>query len=153
LPEFADLAREVPECNIVLDHSGGVLGAGTYAGRRSELFAAWKSSMMDVARLPNVTVKIGGLGMPHCGFGFEDRASQPSYEELATTWKPYVETCIELFGVQRCMFESNFPADRRSCSYASLWNAFKRISRNCSNEEKAALFSDTATRIYRLSGR
>lgn len=152
LPELVDLARATPECRIVLDHSGGVLGAGTYSGRRDELFRAWRGSMAQVAILPNVVVKVGGLGMPHCGFGFEDRLPQPAHEELATHWKPYVETCIELFGATRCMFESNFPADRRSCSYAELWNAFKFMTQNYSGDEKTALFSGTAARTYRLAG-
>jgi L-fuconolactonase len=151
LPELVDLARAVPRCVLVLDHSGGIVGAGTYAGRRDELFVEWRKSMKEVAELPNVVVKLGGLGMPHCGFGFDERIPKPASDELAANWKPYVETCIELFGPQRCMFESNFPADRQSCSYASLWNAFKVITIDYSAEEKDTLFADTAARVYRLS--
>jgi predicted TIM-barrel fold metal-dependent hydrolase len=97
-----------------------------------------------------VSVKLGGLGMHVFGFGF-DRAERPaSSAQLAVAWRPYVETCIEAFGVDRCMFESNFPVDKRSCSYAVLWNAFKRIAAGYSAQEKAALFADTAARFYRL---
>lgn len=151
LPELVDLARAVPECTIILNHSGGVLGAGTYAGRRDELFHSWRASMRAVSQLPNVFIKIGGLGMPHCGFGFEDRCEPPCYDELAKHWNPYVETCIELFGANRSMFESNFPADRRSCTYANLWNAFKKITADYSDDERAALFAGTAARVYRIT--
>jgi predicted TIM-barrel fold metal-dependent hydrolase len=69
---------------------------------------------------------------------------------LAEEWKPYLETCIEAFGADRGMFESNFPVDILSCSYATLWNAFKRVSAGYSDEERTALFSGTAIRVYRL---
>jgi predicted TIM-barrel fold metal-dependent hydrolase len=97
-----------------------------------------------------VHVKLGGMGMKICGFDFHKRAQPPSSEELAALWRPYVETCIAAFGVQRCMFESNFPVDKVSCSYALLWNAFKRLAKGASPAEKSALFRDTARRFYRL---
>ena len=71
-------------------------------------------------------------------------------EELAAAWRPYIEICIEAFGVDRCMFESNFPVDKVSCSYAVLWNAFKRLAAGCSQPEKAALFCHTARRFYQI---
>ena len=96
-------------------------------------------------------VKLGGLGMDFChlpSFLSEPRASS---EQLALEWRPYLETCIETFGVAGCMFESNFPADRGAGSYRVIWNAFKRIAAGASDDEKAALFSETAARAYRLS--
>jgi len=69
---------------------------------------------------------------------------------LAREWRPYIETCIEAFGVARCMFESNYPADRGAGSYRTLWNAFKRLTAGASRDEKAALFSGTAARVYRI---
>lgn len=150
LSDVTDLARAFPEQSIVLDHVGGPLGIGPYAGRREAIFAEWRRAIRDLAACPNVYVKLGGLGMKICGFEFHKRPQPPSSEELAAAWRPYVETCIEAFGPERCMFESNFPVDKASCSYALLWNAFKRLAAGASADEKAALFRGTAMRFYRL---
>jgi predicted TIM-barrel fold metal-dependent hydrolase len=111
---------------------------------------AWKKSMTELARRPNVSVKVGGLGMAMGWFDFYQRPSPPSSEALAQAFKPWVETCIDLFGVDRCMFESNFPVDKITSGYGVLWNAFKRLAAKASATEKKALFSGTATRIYKL---
>lgn len=150
LRDLADLAAAFPGQAIVLNHVGGPLGAGPYAGRRDGVFADWKAALAAVAAQPNVHVKLGGLGMKICGFGFHERDTAPSSQDLAEAWRPYVETAIDLFGPERSMFESNFPVDKESCGYANLWNAFKRIAAGASAAEKAALFHDTATRFYRL---
>jgi predicted TIM-barrel fold metal-dependent hydrolase len=98
-----------------------------------------------------VNVKLGGLAMAFCNFpSFLAEPRAPS-QQLAEEWRPYVETCIEAFGPERCMFESNFPVDMGSCSYATLWNAFKRIAAGYSADEKTALFSGTASKVYRLA--
>ncbi len=153
IPELADLAGTFPDITVVLDHIGAPLGIGVYAGRRDEVFAAWRRNMAELAKRPNVAVKLGGLGMHLFGFDLDPahRAAPASSEELARLWRPYLETCIELFGAGRCMFESNFPVDKRVASYLVLWNAFKRIAAGCSAAEKAALFCDTARRVYRLA--
>ena len=148
--ELTDLARTFPDTKIVLDHCGGPAGTGQYAGRREEIFASWKASISEVARCPNVVVKLGGLAMCLFGYDFHQRAAPPSSEELATAWRPYMETCIEAFGPQRAMFESNFPPDKGQCSYQVIFNAFKRIAASCSETEKNALFSKTAAEVYRL---
>jgi len=145
-----DLARAFPDQPIVVDHVGGPIGIGPYADRREEIFPGWRDAIRALAACPNVCVKLGGLGMSVCGFGFQKRERPPSSEELATAWRPYMETCIEAFGADRCMFESNFPVDKVSCSYVVLWNAFKRLASGASAAEKAALFHDTAARFYRL---
>lgn len=150
LPEVIELARAFPETRLVLDHVGGPLGIGPYAGRRDEIFAQWSTDIRALAACPNVFVKLGGLGMPICGFEFHKRKSPAGAEELATAWKPYLETCIEAFGSARSMFESNFPVDRASCSYRTLWNAFKIVAKGASEHEKALLFHDTAADFYRL---
>lgn len=150
IPELTALARAVPEARIVLDHVGGPLGIGVYAGKRAEVFAAWQPTIRELARCPNLVVKLGGLGMRINGFGFEEGADPPSSEALAAAWKPYMETCIEAFGAERCMFESNFPVDKGSYGYAVCWNTFKRLAASASPAEKTALFSGTATRFYRL---
>jgi predicted TIM-barrel fold metal-dependent hydrolase len=148
--ELVDLARAFPDTRIVLDHCGGPAGIGSYANRREEIFSGWKASILEVARCPNVTVKLGGLGMRLLGFDFHERPMPPSSEELAAAWRPYVETCIEAFGPARAMFESNFPPDKGQCSYQVIFNAFKRVAAPYSETEKTALFSKTAIDFYRL---
>ena len=150
LGELVDLARAFPATPIVLDHVGGPIGIGPYAGKRDEVFAEWKKSIEELARCPNVSVKLGGLGMRLFGFDVAAKAMPPSSEQLAALWRPYIETCIAAFGPNRAMFESNFPVDKGSGSYHVFWNAFKRIAAGCSDAEKSALFSGTARRFYRL---
>lgn len=150
IPEVADLADAFPDIPLVLDHVGGPHGIGPYAGRREEVFAGWKADIEALAKRPNVVCKLGGLGMPVCGFEFHKREVPPTSEELAQAWRPYVETCIAAFGPARCMFESNFPVDRPSCDYRTLWNAFKRLAAGASDDEKALLFRDVAMKTYRL---
>jgi L-fuconolactonase len=133
-----------------LDHIGAPLAIGVYAGKRDEVFANWRKNIHELATCPNAYVKLGGVGMHVFAFHFEDREVPPSSVDLADVWRPYVETCIEAFGPERCMFESNFPVDKRSCSYPVLWNAFKRLAQGYSASEKAALFSKTARKVYRL---
>jgi predicted TIM-barrel fold metal-dependent hydrolase len=152
LPLVLALARAVPELTIVLDHVGGPLGVGPFAGRRGEVFAEWKRDLLALAACPNLVVKLGGLAMEVGGFGFDLAERPPGSAMLAEAWRPYIETCIEAFGPQRCMFESNFPVDKGMCSYAVLWNAFKRLAAGAGAAERAALFSGTAARIYRLDG-
>jgi L-fuconolactonase len=148
--ELEGLARAFPQTPIVLNHVGGPLHIGVYAGRQKEVFERWAPAIRALAQCPNVHVKLGGLGMRLGGFGFERQAEPPSAEALAAAWKPYIETCIEAFGPRRCMFESNFPVDKGSYSYPVFWNACKLLARGASASEKADLFSGTATRFYRL---
>ena len=150
LPDIIDLARAFPDQTIVLDHVGTPLGRGGYAGKLPERFGVWRDNIHELAKSPKVVVKLGGLAMAFCNFpSFLAEPRAPS-EQLAAEWGPYIETCIEAFGPERCMFESNFPVDMGACSYATLWNAFKRVAAGCSAAEKTALFSGTATQIYRL---
>jgi L-fuconolactonase len=150
LPELVDLARAHPEATIVLDHLGAPLGTGPYAGRRDEVLAAWRPPMAELAQLPNVYLKVGGIGMALYGMGFHRLPRPPGSAELAAAWGDLVRWCIDAFGPSRCMFESNFPVDRRSCSYVVLWNAFKRMASEYGAPDKAELFSGTARRAYRL---
>ena len=152
LTELADLARAFPATRIIVNHTGGPLGVGLYAGKRDEVFQRWRRGMSDLASCPNVVVKLGGLGMERSGFGWHERQKPPTSSELAQALRPYLEFCIEVFGAGRCMFESNFPVDKVSYSYTVLWNAFKRIAEHCSSSERAALLHDTAIRVYRLEG-
>ncbi len=150
LAEVADLARRHPDVPIVLDHLGGPLGIGPYTGRRDEVLEDWRAAMIDVAACPNVSLKLGGIGMSMFGLGFHRRDEPPSSDDLAAAWGEPIRWCIERFGVDRAMFESNFPVDRRSCSYTVLWNAFQKITAGASEEERRALFHDTAARFYRV---
>ncbi len=151
IAELADLARAFPETRIVLNHVGGPLGIGPYAGRREEGFAEWKALIQELAAFPNTFVKLGGLAMKISGFTFHENEMPPSSRDLETAWRPYIETSIEAFGPRRGMFESNFPVDKGMCSYPILWNAFKRIAAGASAEEKRLLFPNTALSVYRLS--
>jgi L-fuconolactonase len=151
LPDAIDLARAFPNTTIILNHVGGVLGVGPYSGRRQEILASWKKDIGELAKCPNVNVKLGGVGMTSFGFDFHERDLPPSSEELAAAWRQYIEPCIEAFGPNRCMFESNFPPDKQSGGYTELWNAFKRITSGASAAEKTALYSGTAARVYRLT--
>lgn len=148
LNELVDLARSFPNQLIVLDHFGGPLGIGPYQGKREEIFSAWKQDIVELAKCENVVAKIGGLVMPINGFGFHKRSKPATSDELVSATRDYYLYMMDQFGVDRCMFESNFPVDKASCSYHVLWNSFKKMTSGFSTSEKAALFHDTAVRVY-----
>lgn len=150
IDELTALARAFPETAIVLNHIGGPLAVGPYAGRREAEFDRWATSIRTLATCPNVSVKLGGLGMPFTNLGLHDGPEPPSSERLAAVSRPFFEHCIEVFGTARCMFESNFPVDKESFSYAVYWNACKRVTQGASESERADLFRRTAARFYRL---
>jgi len=150
LPELVELAHAFPDLPIILDHIGGPLGLGPYEGRRDEVFRAWSADIAALSEFPNVALKLGGVGSLRSGYDWHTREPGPASAELAEAMRPYFEFCIEKFGAGRCMFESNFPVDRVSYSYVSVWNAFKIVSRGYSETERAALFHDTAARVYRV---
>jgi len=150
LGDAIDLARACPSANIIVGHVGGPLGYGPYTGKRDEVFATWKAGVTELARCPNVVMKLGGMMMRLAAYDYGTRPAPPSSAELADYWRPYIEFCIERFGPTRCMFESNFPVEKMGIGYAALWNAFKRLAGRASAEEKLALFSTTARRAYRL---
>ncbi len=149
LSDIADLLKQFPDTNVILNHVGGPLGVPPHENRK-ETFEVWRRNVLALVPFTNMSVKLGGLGMVHCGWDFHFRDTPPSSEELAKEWRPYIETCIEAFGVNRCMMESNFPVDKQSCGYGVLWNALKRITSGASAAEKKALYHDTAARVYRL---
>jgi len=151
IPDVTALARAFPDTTIVLDHFGGPVGIGTYAGRAREVHAEWRGFISELAGCPNVVAKLGGINMEVNGFGWHERPRPPSSQELAEATRHYYDFTIEKFGADRCMFESNFPVDAVSCSYTVLWNSFKRLTAGCSASEKAKLFHDTAARVYRLA--
>ena len=148
MTELADFAKAVPDLTIILDHVGGLLRVGPYAN--DETIPAWRAGIAAVAECPNVVVKLGGLGMPQTGFGWHERDIPVGSEELADDMAPFMHYCIERFGPDRCMFESNFPVDKVSFSYNVMYNAFKRLSSGYSASERADMFHDVAARVYRV---
>ena len=150
LPDLLDAARAAPGTQIVIDHVGGPLGCGDWRSRHDEVLADWAKSMRALAECRNVHVKLGGLGMPVSGFDYHEAVSPPGSEQVARDWRPFIEPCIEWFGADRCLFESNFPVDKGMVGYRVLWNAFKRLTAGASSDEKRDLFHDTAQHVYRL---
>ncbi|MCO5065266.1 MAG: amidohydrolase family protein [Rhizobiaceae bacterium] len=151
LGELADLADAFPQTTIVVNHIGGIIRTGSYRDRLDETFAQWRAAVSDIARRPNVLMKIGGLGMQLFGFDLRDRPVPASSEYLAGIWEPFANHCIEAFGPERCMFESNFPVDMAFFTYRTMWNAFKRLAAGASSHEKDLMFYETAARTYRLA--
>lgn len=150
LEEFIALADAFPDTTFILNHVGAPIGVAEYRNRRAEVLAYWETQLRVLAARPNVFVKIGGMGMTVFGFGFEHGAAPAQAGDLAHAWKALIDLIIEVFGTQRCMFESNFPVDKQSCSYTELWNAFKLCTRDLSPAERCDLFYRTACRVYRL---
>lgn len=150
LPELVGVADACPDTTIVVDHLGGILGTGPYRDREGEVLAFWRSAMTDLAARPNVRLKLGGIGMPMMGHRWDKRDTPASSQELADIWGGPIRWAIETFGPERCLFESNYPVDGRGAGYVVLWNAFKRITADCSADEKRLLFHDSAAMAYRL---
>lgn len=150
LDEMIELADAFPDTTIVVDHIGGPLGVAEFRQQRAEVLREWEGNLRALAKRPNVYLKLGGMGMPVLGFGLEHGERPPSAHEAARAWKPLIDTCVQVFGTGRCLFESNFPVDKQSCSYAELWNAFKLATQGWSQQERSDLFYRTACRAYRL---
>ena len=150
IPYLTNLARSFPNIIIILDHFGGPIGIGPYASKRAEVFEIWKNNISELAECENVVAKLGGINMKINGFGWHKNSRPPSSKELFKATQSYYEHTLDCFGVDRCLFESNFPVDKISCSYNTLWNSFKRLTKNFSSDEKAKLYHDNAARVYRL---
>jgi predicted TIM-barrel fold metal-dependent hydrolase len=150
LGDVASAARALPELTFVIDHLGGIFGLHEFAGRRAELWPQWRADITALAELPNTYLKLSGLGTEYAGFGWHERTAPPTSKQIAEETGPYYLHSIDKFGVQRCLFASNFPPDRLGGSYRTLWNVFKRVTDGCTPGEKAALFDGTSTVVYRL---
>ena len=150
LPDFCTLAAAAPDTTIILDHFATPLGTTSFRNQREAIFAQWHADIARLATYPNVYAKLGGLAMPDNGFGWDQAAKPATSDDLVHAQQRYYLHVIECFGVERCMFESNFPVDKASISYAVLWNAFKKMVAPLSADEKHALFYGTAAKVYRL---
>lgn len=150
LRELAALADAFPRTTIVLNHVGMPVGVLDFAAQRAEVRRDWERDLRALAQRPNVVVKVGGMGMPIFGFGFEHGERPASTQALVQAWQPLMQVCIEAFGPARCMLESNFPVDKQSCGYGQLWNAFKLATHQLSTDERRAMFYRTACRTYGL---
>ena len=151
LLEVAELAAAMPELRVVVGHLGAPLGVGPYRHIRDQVWTDWRSSVRAVAAQPNAVAKVGGIGMDFLfGMGWADLPVPPGSEEVAAYWSDAVRFCIDAFGPDRCMFESNYPVDRETLTYPVLWNAFQIMADSYSDAEQDDLFSGTATRVYRL---
>ena len=152
LPKLAELARLNSDVTVIVNHLGGQINVD--AG--SDEFARWQSCIAAVAECPNTVMKLGGAQMRiddwEPSYHMNQCKAPLSSEEYLELLYPYYAFCIDKFGVDRCMFESNFPVDRECISYRSLWNLFKRIAdrAGASAGDKDALFCGTAARAYRL---
>ena len=151
LGEVSDLARAVPDLSIIVNHIGGPLGIGRFAGQRDEVLAEMRSGLAELSTIDNVVLKVGGIGMTRYGVGWEHNERPPGSDALLEVWGDELRWCIDTFGPERSMFESNYPVDGESCSYVVLWNAFKKVSQSYSDTERAALFAGTARRVYRIA--
>jgi predicted TIM-barrel fold metal-dependent hydrolase len=129
LGEAAELARDFPATQIVLNHTG------LPADRSAEGIAGWRAAMATLARCPNVAVKISGIGVPGQPWTVEGN-------------RAIVLTTIELFGAERCMFASNFPVDGLCATFDSIFSGFRTIVRDFPADEQRKLFHDNARRIY-----
>jgi predicted TIM-barrel fold metal-dependent hydrolase len=150
IAEFTDLARALPETTIILNHLGTPLGVGPYESQRTEIFQRWSEAMKTLAECPNVFAKLGGLAMPDNGFGWHLADRPATSDEIVSAQAHYYNHTIDCFGPDRCMFESNFPVDRLSVSYRVLYNAFKKIAMQYSDQEQAQMFADTALGTYQI---
>ena len=150
IPEYNELAKAVPNTTMIFDHFGMPIGVGPYADKRAEIFAQWKDDVEELAKCPNVYAKLGGLAMPDMGFGWNLRDKPPTSDEFVAAQSPWYDHAIKCFGPERCMFESNFPVDRQSISYRTLWNGLKKIAAKYSDAEQDLMFSRVARDVYRL---
>ena len=149
--ELADFARALPELTIVLNHIGGLVRVGPYANRDEYVLPEWRKGIELMAKAPNIVLKLGGVGQTRFAYGWDERETPVGSEELAETLGPLMNHCIEQFGPERCMFESNYPVDKISYSYNVLFNAFKRLSKGYSATDRANLFHGTAARVYNIN--
>ncbi|MDC3107679.1 amidohydrolase family protein [Paracoccaceae bacterium] len=150
IPQVTHLAKNNPDLLIILNHFSGPLGVASYATKKEEVYDKWKKDLCELSQYKNVYAKLGGLAMPINGFGFETNPNPPTSNDFLSFQRQFYFTTIDLFGPERCMFESNFPVDKYSVSYHVLWNAFKNLVKDFSKADKEHLFYKTASNVYSI---
>ncbi|MDP3675311.1 MAG: amidohydrolase family protein [Novosphingobium sp.] len=150
IPQVAALAERVPELPIVLNHVGMPIYIARFADKFQETYRHWLAMMTDLARYPNVHVKVSGIFMTFSGLSFEGKPTPPTSQQAADNMRDHYLPTIDLFGPERCMFASNFPRDRLGISYGVLWNAHKILAERYTPKERDALFHGTAAKVYQL---
>ena len=157
LLQVARIAASFPNTTVVVNHLGTIVDTRSSPAARQVMIDAWREGIDAISSHPNVRMKLGGCANPVVGhsmpemLAFRKRSKPATSEELAAAYSPWVDYVVKRMGSQRCMFESNFPLDKGSCSYRTLWNAFKRLSRQYPPEARRALLSQTAIDTYRLA--
>ena len=159
LPAFEAVARAHPETRVVLDHLGSPVGiGGPFAGygataeARESIRKRWEEDLRRIAEQPQVHVKVSGLAMPISGWGWHQRAEPPSVDEVIDAFGPLVEVALDAFGVERCLFASNFPMDKAALPWSTLYAAFEALIEPMGPEAQRAVFHDNAARFYGLDG-
>ncbi|WP_327752268.1 amidohydrolase family protein (plasmid) [Sphingobium sp. SJ10-10] len=151
LDDIVDLARAFPETSIILNHLAGPIGVGRFRDKRAEVFTDWRAKIEALAQCENVSIKLSGVGAEVPGFGWFRTGVMPGSEAIGAAIEPYIVAAVDAFSPYRCMFGSNFPVDRMSFPYGTMWNAFKRVASRYTPAEQGALMSGSAVRIYRLA--
>lgn len=155
LLNVAGLAKKFPDTPVIINHLGIDFHMSRHFNPNLSVrevrydLNSWKKLIDKIAVCENIYMKLGGLGMDLGVAGWE-KTTNPNLDELAQLLKPWYFDCIEKFGPDRCMFESNFPVDKKSFSYTTYWNAVKLLTKDFSTAERKLLFSDTAKKAYRL---
>ena len=148
--QVAEIADRNENLTIILNHFSGPIGIGPYEGKQDDIFKIWRKDIKELSKRPNVLAKLGGLAMPVNGFKFHEQETPATSDQMIDKQRRYYLECLESFEPSRCMFESNFPVDKQSISYHVLWNFFKKISENFSEDEKSSLFYDCAKQAYSI---
>lgn len=150
LPALTKVVQAAPETTVVLNH----IGMPIYhpeTDDREDVMRLWREGMKALAPCPNLFVKLGGIGMDsQFGTGWSKQDKPPTSDQVVAWWGDDIRFCIDTFGPDRCLFESNFPVDRWAVGYTVLWNAFQKMAAGYSDAEQDALFSGAAIRAYRL---
>lgn len=149
LGEVAALADRFPDTRIVINHSGGPMGIGRFADGSG--FSGWRDGLAACAERPNIFLKLGGLNMWITGLSSPDAPRPRTSSEMAEAHGRHLLTAIEIFGADRCMFETNFPVDLMHLDGTVLWNGFKKVTADLDANARRDLFFSTASRVYNIA--
>jgi predicted TIM-barrel fold metal-dependent hydrolase len=131
LPEAADLAEAFPDTQIIINHTA------LPSDRSADGLSGWRTALRRAAACPNIAIKISGLGQKGQAWTVDANGQ-------------IIRDTIDIFGVERCMFASNFPVDSLVASFTTIFDGFRRVTDDLPAEQQSALFCDNAARIYRI---